>query len=333
MKLNLYLTVPAFVLLAACGGGSGGSVEQDPPRETAEVSEEEIENNDALDEVVEENEETPTTPTVPAVPENFTLANQNVIFTERLPVGQRMPEAATETFELTLNTDGTATLTKGALSVVMSADANGIFTGTVGQGVADEEFGGFFDPRFQAGDVGTALIIATDFTTRTEAFVPVGTPTGAAAANALTGVATYRGLMNARITGPNATAFPEPINGLGGGRLTFDFDAGTVEGRFDLRDPNNNFDEIALDDEFPRILVELNSSSITDGAFNGTAAVTFKDGGGLWNPALAASGDGTFSANLFGDTGGSAGGTVVSTLDNNGEDFVFQGGFATENRE
>ena len=159
-----------------------------------------------------------------------------------------------------------------------------------------------------------------------------GDLTDTAEANALTGTATYTGVMHARITGQNlapenSSDGPPTFDGFGGGRVTANFDDGNVSGRFNLTDPNAPLFEPADADDFPRVLVELNETDIVDGGFDGTVNVTFRDEGGLGNPDLAFN-SGTYQGDLYGPDGRSIGGQFIGTIDNAGNDYVIQGGFA-----
>lgn len=338
-----YLTVPAFVLLSACGGGGGGgsnAVQQTPEEVVQGQDGSDTATQDEIDNAVIEEEQNQTSgeDTTPVVAEDVeqVFTNENLIVTDRTVATQsaRVPVAGTEDFTLTFNTDGSITLAFDGQTVELGdADGDGNFNGTINQGTDDELFG-FLRFRHTAGDVQTAVVNINDATTRREGNVVIGVPTSAAVANGLTGTATYEGIMNARITGRNQTPvndedLPPIFDGRGGGTVTADFDANTISGQFDLTEPGAGKFTEATADQFPRTLVELNETSISDGAFDGTVSVTFRDGGGLGNPALAFE-SGTYEGDLYGDTGGSVGGQFIGTVENGADTYVMQGAFAAD---
>ena len=330
---NYLLTLPAIALLAACGGGGGGSMIEDQPG-FEDATDEEIEDAETVEEEEEETGSTGYQPPIP-VGSAVTLPTANIIDIQRRNASDALisqsdlqPEQGTVGLTATLNADGSITLSDGVRSVVVAANSDGNFVGDGGtSGDETTEISGFLRPRSTgSADVHSAFINFTDYNTRREGNIVIGEVTDGATANALTGTATYRGLMHARMTGPNG---PVRYDALGGGRLIADFDGGTISGRFNLTAPNAPLFEDAAADQFPRVLVELNSSGIANGAFGGTVDVTFKDGGGLGNPDLAFS-NGSYNGNLFGNAGGSAGGTFIGDVTDGADTLIMQGSFATE---
>lgn len=348
----LYITLPALLLLTACGGGGGGDVVTDVP-DAQDIVENADGAEDATDEEKEDaiitvgGDETPVDGDEdPVVPTNqtFNLVNQSVISTQRIAQADRIPEISAETFQAVYNTNGTITLTYDGKSVILGdTDGDGNFSGSANSGT-ENEVSGFLRRRYQGADnVETVFFNFSDNTTRLEGYLPVGELASTAAVNAQSGTATFRGLMNARIIGQEGTipgvdgqssnGGPDFVDGLGGGRLTVNFDAGNVSGRFNLNDPNAGLFTAAAANQFPRVLVELDSAIINGAAFAGTADVTFKDDtGGFGNPAISFDETtGAYSGNFYGDAANSAGGIVTGEIINGADRLVFQGAFATEN--
>lgn len=330
------LSLPALLLLTACGGGGGPTTEEIDLKEDNELADDALDTPTdvvPIEDLVADDDDDDDTPPPPTAV-TFEINDRPVIVTRlrqegsetSIPDADQIAVLDELSLEATFNVDGTVTLTSGGESVTVTLnEADGNFTGTNG------EVFGFLNRRYQRSvGVETVLFNFNDNEFQREGFLVIGDDATVEEVNAQTGVATYRGLMSVRIN-TNADLegnSTESLNGNGGGRLIVNFDDDTVSGAFNVSDPTRGRETPAEGNGFPRIRVNLEESSIADGAFGGDVNLVFRDDEAFGNPDVAFS-DGSYTGSFYGDEAISAGGQMSGLLQNGDDTYAVQGAFAT----
>ncbi|MEL6641823.1 MAG: hypothetical protein AAFP98_11010, partial [Pseudomonadota bacterium] len=168
MKSTLLITVPAFLLLTACGGGGGGENAPDPQPQP-QPSQEEIEDNNTANDSLDDPVEVPDEVVDESSPIPVALDNQLLIFTDRTVANfsERVPTTGTEDFVITIIDEDT---------IEMEIDGNTI---TLERSTTDTQnfgpsAGGFLRFQHSTDDVVSAFINLNDATTRREGTIVVG---------------------------------------------------------------------------------------------------------------------------------------------------------------
>ena len=353
-----HLSLPAILLLTACGGGSS-SPTVDPTPATPDTPATIDDINDGfgqnLDQPTTPVTTDPNTPAAPIEDIEISLQDQTVIVTPKrrdatdgtdgrvdIAFSERVSQLEDLDFEITYegidlratgSDDGTITVTLDGVERVLTPGNDGIYR-------ASGDAGTFVDRRFKNSlDVETVLFNFSDSEFKREGFLAVGVESTLDDVNDQTGTAQYRGLLEVRINtgrtlegnGTNG-ARGESLSGFGAGDLFVDFGSDTVRGDFTVTDVSDRTLEdrqtAAEGNAFPRLRVLLDESTIADGGFGGTANITLVDGEAFGNTEATVT-DGAYSGGFFGDDAISAGGQVSGLIQNGDDTYTLQGAFAT----